>query len=51
MKKLTLAFMTTVLLACGSQKSATPAIEDFTYSVDKFADIEILRYRVPILNP
>ena len=39
--------MTTVLLACGSQKSATPAIEDFTYSVDKFADIEILRYRVP----
>ncbi len=47
MKKLTLAFMTTVLLACSSQKSATPAIEDFTYSVDKFADIEILRYRVP----
>ena len=47
MKKLTLAFMTTVLLACSSQKSATPAIDDFTYSVDKFADIEILRYRVP----
>lgn len=25
----------------------TPAIEDFDYVVDRFADIEILRYRVP----
>ena len=47
MKKLTLIFMTSIMLACGTQKSTTPAIEDFTYSVDKFADIEILRYRVP----
>jgi len=39
--------MTSIMLACGTEKSATPAIEDFTYSVDKFADIEILRYRVP----
>lgn len=47
MKKLTLIFMTTAFLACGAQKETTPAIENFEYSVDKFADIEILRYRVP----
>ena len=39
--------MTGMLMACGAEKSATPKIEDFKYSVDKFADIEILRYRVP----
>ena len=39
--------MTSILMSCGAQKAATPKIEDFKYSVDKFADIEILRYRVP----
>jgi len=39
--------MTAILVACGSPKNSTPKIEDFTFSVDKFADIEILRYRVP----
>jgi dipeptidyl-peptidase-3 len=39
--------MAGLLMACGSQKSTTPGIEDFNFSVDKFADIEILRYRVP----
>jgi len=39
--------MAGILMACGSEKAATPRIEDFKYSVDKFADIEILRYRVP----
>jgi dipeptidyl-peptidase-3 len=39
--------MTTMLMACSAEKPATPAIEDFKYSVDRFADIEILRYRVP----
>ena len=39
--------MTAILVACGGSKSSTPKIEDFTYSVDKFADIEILHYRVP----
>ena len=34
-------------MACSNQKNSTPTIEDFKYSVDKFADIEILRYRVP----
>ena len=36
-----------MLMACGAAKAATPKIEDFKYSVDKFADIEILHYRVP----
>ena len=39
--------MAGILMACGSEKAATPRMEDFKYSVDKFADIEILRYRVP----
>jgi len=39
--------MTSLLMACGAEKATTPKIEDFKYSVDKFADIEILRYRVP----
>ena len=39
--------MTSMLMACGAAKAATPKIEDFKYSVDKFADIEILHYRVP----
>ena len=39
--------MTSMLMACGAEKSATPKIEDFKYTVDRFADIEILRYRVP----
>ncbi len=39
--------MTSILIACGTQKSASPTAEDFDYTVDKFADIEILRYRVP----
>lgn len=47
MKKITYLFMSILFVACSSQKNSTPAIEDFKYSVDKFADIEILRYRVP----
>ncbi len=39
--------MTSLLMACGAEKATTPKIEDFKYTVDKFADIEILRYRVP----
>lgn len=39
--------MTASFMACTSQKVSTPPVEDFTYSVDKFADVEILRYRVP----
>ena len=47
MKKITLIYMTSLLMACGVEKATTPKIEDFKYTVDKFADIEILRYRVP----
>ena len=42
--------MISSLIACGGNKqkeNATPSVEDFNYSVDKFADVEILRYRVP----
>ncbi|HNX88077.1 MAG TPA: dihydrofolate reductase [Paludibacteraceae bacterium] len=50
MKKLILFLMISSLIACGGNKqkeNATPSVEDFNYSVDKFADVEILRYRVP----
>lgn len=39
--------MTSLLIACGNQKATVPTAENFEYTVDKFADIEILRYRVP----
>ena len=39
--------MSSMLMTSGTIKAATPKIEDFKYTVDKFADIEILRYRVP----
>ena len=45
-----LSIMTSMLLsACGTkqEQTGTPSIEEFNYVVDKFADIEILRYRVP----
>ena len=47
MKKQLIIGMTSMLLTCGATQAATPPIEGFKYSVDKFADIEILRYRVP----
>ncbi|MBR3566266.1 MAG: dihydrofolate reductase [Paludibacteraceae bacterium] len=51
MKKIIL-FTTMALLAmtaCNKkqEQQQTPAIEDFTYHVDQFYDLEILRYRVP----
>ncbi|NDV47236.1 dihydrofolate reductase [Paludibacter sp. 221] len=50
MKKLILICMaSTLLIACGNNgnKSTTPGVEEFKYIVDKFEDVEILRYRVP----
>ncbi len=38
--------MSSLLMACGAEKSASHSIKEFKYSVDKFADVEILRYRV-----
>ena len=47
MKKTTLIIMAGLLITTGKINAVTPRIEDFKYSVDKFADIEILRYRIP----
>jgi len=52
MKKVFFTIMTaSMLFSCGGNlyKSdlKTPAIEDFKYKVEEFADIGILRYRVP----
>ncbi|MBO4805253.1 MAG: dihydrofolate reductase [Paludibacteraceae bacterium] len=52
MKKiLILSSMTYLLSACGGGGNNTnisaPEEEQFCYSVDKFADIEVLRYKVP----
>ncbi len=49
MKQTLALIMTAILLsACTQEKQAkTPSPEDFNYVVDHFADIEILRYRVP----
>lgn len=39
--------MATLLVACGAKKMAETSTDDFNYKVDRFADIEILRYQVP----
>jgi len=39
--------MTSMLMASAAANASTPPVENFKYTVDKFADIEILRYRVP----
>ena len=41
--------MVPILFACDGKKTenVTPSVENFNYSVDKFADVQILRYRVP----
>lgn len=41
--------MVPILFACDGKKAenVTPSVESFNYSVDKFADVQILRYRVP----
>ncbi len=39
--------MTSMLMASAAANASTPPVENFKYTVDRFADIEILRYRVP----
>ena len=41
--------MVPILFACDGKKAenVTPSVKSFNYSVDKFADVQILRYRVP----
>ncbi len=36
-----------ILSACGGQKQTTAEAEKFDYTVEQFADLQILRYRVP----
>lgn len=52
--KLTLAMLASVMLfSCGTQKTAQTTTEttqqdsSFKYSIDRFADIEVLKYQVP----
>jgi len=47
MKKTTLICMASMLMVSAATKASAPPVENFKYTVDKFADIEILRYRVP----
>ena len=48
-KNLVIAMTALVLASCGANKETltTPEIENFNYTVDQFADLQILRYRVP----
>ena len=39
--------MASMLMSGAAVKASAPPVENFKYTVDKFADIEILRYRVP----
>ncbi len=44
----TIAFMGTVLFtSCGQAGDKAAATEEFTYEVDRFEDISVLRYRLP----
>ena len=36
-----------ILSACGGQKQTSAEAEKFDYTVEQFADLQILRYRVP----
>ena len=40
-------FAITAVTACSGSKSGTEADDNFDYTVDRFADIEVLRYQVP----
>ncbi len=58
MKKIIFAAMATMMMATSCSKTAQKADgnDDFNYNVDRFADIEVLRYKVPdfenlTLNP
>ncbi len=49
-----IALASVLLFSCSTQQSATPPVgqtqsadQDFNYSIDRFADVEVLKYRVP----
>lgn len=37
----------TLLTSCGGSKTTTADAEKFDYTVEQFADLQILRYKVP----
>ena len=43
----TLAATVALLTACGSQPKTPASADNFDYTVEQFADLQILRYRVP----
>lgn len=46
--KIFLTAMSSVAIAsCGQKDAGTTSGEDFTYTIDQFADLKIMRYRVP----
>lgn len=49
MKKqlLSIAVAATLLSSCSGTKTTTSEVDKFEYNVEKFADLQILRYRVP----
>ncbi|WP_294633759.1 dihydrofolate reductase [uncultured Bacteroides sp.] len=48
MRKQLIIYAASVLLAaCGGSKTTTAEAEKFDYTVEQFADLQILRYRVP----
>lgn len=42
-----MAAATTLLMACGGAKTTTAEADKFDYTVEQFADLQILRYQVP----
>ena len=44
---LSMAAALAILSACGGQKQTSAEAEKFDYTVEQFADLQILRYRVP----
>lgn len=44
---ISMAAATALLTACGGVKTTTAQADKFEYTVDKFADLQILRYQVP----
>ena len=42
-----MALAATLLTSCGGAKKTTVETEKFDYKVERFADLQILRYKVP----
>lgn len=42
-----MAVTATILVSCGGAKTTTAEADKFDYTVEQFADLQILRYRVP----